>query len=233
MSGGDSSDRYEREISRNLPDSAQLLKSHCRVVIRFAPGREDGAERDVVDWQSHRSFHLLLRVRRQADQRIVFNQTARGFGPHVVLSNVEAASTGRHCDINAIVDNQGYAIVLGDVQCDFGLVKEVARRELLFAQLNEGRATIDEPLHLFSMTQARELSIGDGIDLRQRQSHDFESYDSTSDSVMLSKERDEEPQREQEAEDSPEYYYDDSTGYRIYKPESEDEDSEDEGEEAG
>jgi hypothetical protein len=43
------------------------------------------------------------------------------------------------------------------------------------------------------------------------------------DSVMLSKERLEEPRPEHEAEDS-EYYYDDSTGYRVYKPENEDED---------
>jgi hypothetical protein len=59
----------------------------------------------------------------------------------------------------------------------------------------------------------------------------FESYDSMINSVMFSKERLEEPAREQEAEDSFEYYYDDSTGYRIYKPDNEDEDSEDEGEE--
>lgn len=45
---------------------------------------------------------------------------------------------------------------------------------------------------------------------------------------MFSKERLQEPGLEQEAEDSSEYYYDDSTGYRIYKPESEDEDSEEE-----
>ena len=51
------------------------------------------------------------------------------------------------------------------------------------------------------------------------------------DSVMLSKERLEEPRPEQEAEDSSEYYYDDSTGYRVYKPENEDEDLEDEREE--
>jgi hypothetical protein len=56
----------------------------------------------------------------------------------------------------------------------------------------------------------------------------FESYDSMSDSVMFSKERLEEPRHEQEADDSSEYYYDDSTGYRIYKPENEDEDLEDE-----
>ena len=51
------------------------------------------------------------------------------------------------------------------------------------------------------------------------------------DSGMFSKEELEEPQRDQEAEDSSEYYYDDSTGYRVYKPEDEDEDSEDEREE--
>jgi hypothetical protein len=59
----------------------------------------------------------------------------------------------------------------------------------------------------------------------------FEFYDSMIDSVMLSKERLEEPRHEQEAEDSSEYYYDDSTGYRVYKPENEDEDLEDECEE--
>ena len=50
------------------------------------------------------------------------------------------------------------------------------------------------------------------------------------DSVML-KERPDETQNEREAEDSSEYYYDDSTGYRIYNPDSEDEDPEDESEE--
>ena len=59
----------------------------------------------------------------------------------------------------------------------------------------------------------------------------FKSYDSMIDSVMLSKEPLEEPGHEQEADDSSEYYYDDSTGYRIYKPENEDEDLEDEREE--
>ena len=58
----------------------------------------------------------------------------------------------------------------------------------------------------------------------------FEFYDSMIDSVMLSKERLEEARPEQEAEDS-EYYYDDSTGYRIYKPDNEDEDPGDEREE--
>lgn len=53
------------------------------------------------------------------------------------------------------------------------------------------------------------------------------------DSVRFSKEPLEEPCQEKEADDSSEYYYDDSTGYRIYKPENEDEDedSEDEREE--
>jgi hypothetical protein len=50
------------------------------------------------------------------------------------------------------------------------------------------------------------------------------------DSVML-KERPDETRNEREAENSSEYYYDDSTGYRIYNPESEDEDLEDESEE--
>jgi len=51
------------------------------------------------------------------------------------------------------------------------------------------------------------------------------------DSVRFSKEPLEEPRPEKEADDSSEYYYDDSTGYRIYKPENEDEDLEDECEE--
>ena len=51
------------------------------------------------------------------------------------------------------------------------------------------------------------------------------------DSVMFSKAPLEEPRQDQESDDSSEYYYDDSTGYRIYKPENEDEDLEDEGEE--
>ena len=59
----------------------------------------------------------------------------------------------------------------------------------------------------------------------------FESYDSLIDSVRFSKEPLDEPRPEQEADDSSEYYYDDSTGYRIYKPENEDEDPEDECEE--
>lgn len=52
-----------------------------------------------------------------------------------------------------------------------------------------------------------------------------------SDSVRFSKERPEEPCQEKEADDFSEYYYDDSTGYRIYKPEDEDEDEDDEREE--
>jgi len=59
----------------------------------------------------------------------------------------------------------------------------------------------------------------------------FKSYDSMIDSVVFSKEPFEEPRHEQEPDDSSEYYYDDSTGYRIYKPENEDEDLEDEREE--
>ena len=59
----------------------------------------------------------------------------------------------------------------------------------------------------------------------------FESYDSMIHSGMFSKERLEEPRHEPEAEDSSEYYYDDSTGYRIYKPDDEDEDGENEREE--
>lgn len=42
------------------------------------------------------------------------------------------------------------------------------------------------------------------------------------DSVRLSKEPLEEPRQEKEVDDSSEYYYDDSTGYRIYNPENED-----------
>ena len=52
----------------------------------------------------------------------------------------------------------------------------------------------------------------------------FESYDTMSDSVMFSKERGDDAQNEGSDEHSSEYYYDDSTGYRIYKPEDEDED---------
>ena len=48
------------------------------------------------------------------------------------------------------------------------------------------------------------------------------------DSVTFSKERSDDPQNEGGDEHSSEYYYDDSTGYRIYKPENEDENLEDE-----
>lgn len=51
-------------------------------------------------------------------------------------------------------------------------------------------------------------------------------------SVLLSKERprdDAEPERESETPSD--YYYDDSTGYRIYNPESEDDEGDDEAEE--
>ena len=51
------------------------------------------------------------------------------------------------------------------------------------------------------------------------------------DSLRFSKEPPVEPRPENEADNSSEYYYDDSTGYRIYKPENEDEDPEDELEE--
>ena len=51
------------------------------------------------------------------------------------------------------------------------------------------------------------------------------------DSGMFSKERGDETRRERESEDDSQYYYDDSTGYRIYKPENEDERLEDEREE--
>ena len=51
------------------------------------------------------------------------------------------------------------------------------------------------------------------------------------DSVMFSKERRDETGNEREAENSSEYYYDDSTGYRVYKPENEDDDLENEQEE--
>ena len=51
------------------------------------------------------------------------------------------------------------------------------------------------------------------------------------DSVMFSQEQRHEPRTEGDAENSSEYYYDDSTGYRIYQPENEDEDREDEQEE--
>ncbi len=166
VSGGDPSDGHEWKIRGNVPDRAQLLKSHCRVVILFGAGRENGSERDVVDWQSHSCFHLLLSVGGKTNQRIVLNQTTRGFDWHVVLSKVDAASANCHCDVNAIVDNQCDAIVAGNFGRGFGVAKEIDRRQMLFAQLNEGRATIDEPLHLFSMTQTGKLSIGDGIDLR-------------------------------------------------------------------
>jgi hypothetical protein len=60
----------------------------------------------------------------------------------------------------------------------------------------------------------------------------FESYDSMTDSVMFSKEeRRDETWHERDADNSSEYYYYDSTGYRIYKPETEDDESEDEQEE--
>lgn len=51
------------------------------------------------------------------------------------------------------------------------------------------------------------------------------------DSVRFSKEPLEEPRPAKETDDSSEYYYDDSTGYRIYQPENEDEDLDDEREE--
>ena len=58
----------------------------------------------------------------------------------------------------------------------------------------------------------------------------FRSY-SMMDSGMFSKERGDETRHERESEDDSQYYYDDSTGYRTYNPENEDEDLEDEREE--
>lgn len=166
VSGGDPADGHEWKFRGNVPDRAQLLESHYRIVIRFSAGCENGSECDVVDWQTHCRFHLLLSVCGEANQRIVSNQTTRGFGWHVVLSKVDAPSANCHCDVNAIVDNQCDAIVAGNFGRGFGVAKEIDRRQMLFAQLDEGGATIDEPLHLFSMTQTGKLSIGDGIDLR-------------------------------------------------------------------
>jgi hypothetical protein len=56
----------------------------------------------------------------------------------------------------------------------------------------------------------------------------FESYDSMIDSVMFSKERTDQTGNWRDSENSSEYYYDDATGYRIYKPEDEDEDEREE-----
>ena len=51
------------------------------------------------------------------------------------------------------------------------------------------------------------------------------------DSLMLSKDRREEAPRESEDDSASDYYYDDSTGYRIYKGDSEDDKENDEPEE--
>lgn len=166
VSGRDPSDSYEWKFRCNVLDRAQLLKSHYWIVILFGAGCENGAERDVIDWQSDSRFHLLLSVGGKTNQRIVSKQRTRGFDWHVVLSKVDAVSANCHCDVNAIVDNQYNAIVVGNFGRGFGFAKEIGRRQMLFAQLNEGRAPIDEPLHLFNMAQSGKLSIGDGIDLR-------------------------------------------------------------------
>ena len=89
VSGGDPSYGHEWKFRGNVPDRAQLLKSHCRIVILFGAGRKNGSESDVVDWQSHSCFQLLLSVGGETNQRIVLNQTTRGFDWQVVLSKVE------------------------------------------------------------------------------------------------------------------------------------------------
>ena len=166
VGGGDPSDGHEWKFSRYGPGRAQLLKSHYGIVILFGAGSENGSERDVVEGQSHSRFHLLLSVSGKTNQQVVANQTTRGFDWHVVLSKVNAASATCHCDVHAIVDNQGDPVALGNFDRSFGVAKKIDCRQMFFAELHKGRATIDQPLHLFSMAQTGKLSIGDGINLR-------------------------------------------------------------------
>lgn len=153
VSSGDPSDGYEWKFSRYVPGRAQLLKSDYGIVILFRAGRENWSERDVVDGKSHSRFHLVLSVSGKTNQQVVSNQTTRGFDWHVVLSKVNATSATCHCDVHAIVDNQCDPVPLGNFDRSFGVAKEIDCRQMFFAELREGRATIDQPLHLFSMAQ--------------------------------------------------------------------------------
>ena len=98
---------------------------------------------------------------------------------------------------------------------------EIARRGFLFAKLNEVRSTFNEMLDLLAMRQAGEAAITNRIYFGKRQRHVIElSWIRMKKPDNVDNDREDRPRSdssEAPTETNDSYYYDDSTGYEIFK----------------
>src|SRR4051812_36211263 len=84
---------------------------------------------------------------------------------------MNAVGTERQCDVHAVVDDEARAVSTRDLESFRCGAREITRREMFLAQLNQARATLAELRDLFGMRQAGEPRVCNRIKLWQLDSH--------------------------------------------------------------
>ena len=89
----------------------------------------------------------------------------------IILAEVYAVGAEREGDVCAVVDDESRAVRARDGEGGLGLSVEVARREVLLAELDERRAAFAESRDLLGVREAGEAAAGDGGDLGKKDWH--------------------------------------------------------------
>src|SRR5262245_30130257 len=113
-------------------------------MITFRVRVEYWAECDVVHWTCAALVNLSQVVCGKTNDGLRAQQSSGGVDRHVRLSKMHAIRIECHCDIDAIVNDDKHVVSSRDLQGLFGITKKILRRAILFSQLNEGCAPIDQ-----------------------------------------------------------------------------------------
>lgn len=159
---GDEGDRRVNCVA----DAAEGFEADGGGGVLFGVRVEDGAEGDVVDGEARGFDGLRDGVRGVADDEAVAEQAACGGGVEIVLAEVDAVRAEREGDVGAVVDDDARAAFACDGERGFGVLVELARREMLFAELDKLCAAVAQARDLFGVREAGEARVGDGVEFR-------------------------------------------------------------------
>ena len=105
---------------------------------------EHGPDGDVRHCLVYRCFDLRSRVCGITDDRTRSEQAPRSRWRKVLLPHVRSRGAGEERDVHAIVHDHVRAVRIGGKDQAFGVLEKWGRREMLCAQLDQARATVEK-----------------------------------------------------------------------------------------
>jgi hypothetical protein len=163
--------------NQGLANPSPRLGNHTEtndcIGVCFRRCREYRPDRDIVDAQAGRRYSLFYSMSRESYNSGRPKQAPRFFGRQVVLSQMDPVGIRCQRHVSPIIDDYSDATRPCGFDAPSRGTIEVVSRRIFVSDLNEGGAPLYQLGDLIEMGQARKPPIGDRVQPRKVEFHDF------------------------------------------------------------